>query len=96
MHNCSSNYVYVVNHGLGDRLVVSNTDSDLRQLPVSSMAGHTSTLPTTDVPTSADLPSTSDGKSKGDAAACTCIWKLASGEEQGWGLRLTIQHDKVS
>ena len=78
--------MYVVNHGLGDRLVVNNTDSDLRQLPISSTAGHTSSLPTTDVPTSAI---TGAGKSG------TCGWKLASGVDQGWGLRLSIEHDKV-
>jgi hypothetical protein len=85
--------VYIVNHGLGDRLVVSNTDSDLRQLPISSTAGHTSSLPTTDTPTSADLPTASERKSS--TVAGPCHWKLAGGVEKAWGLRLAIEHDKV-
>ena len=85
--------MYVVNHGLGDKLVVSNTDSDLRQLPISSLAGHTSSLPTAATPTSADLPSTSEGSSS--AATSACHWRSASGVEQAWGLRLAIEHDKV-
>ena len=90
-HIYRSNFVYMVNHGLGDRLVVSNTDSDIRQLPISSMAGHTSSLSTTDTPTSVDLPTTSNSDSKSSAGT----WKLASGEEERWGLRLTIEHEKV-
>ena len=76
----SSSSVYLVNHGLGDRLLVSNTDSDLRQLPISSEASHTTATPTSSSPSPTASP---------------VEWRPSTSEEQKWGLRLSLLHDKV-
>ena len=72
--------MYLVNHGLGDRLLVSNTDSHLRQLPVASEAPHTSSQSASSF--------YNDSSSAGR-------WRFATSEEERWGLRVAVSHDKV-
>ena len=73
----SSNFVYLVNHALGDRLLVSKTDSDLRQLPITSE--------------SVTTPTSTEGVAIGDAGQ----WRFPTRDEQQWGLRVIVSHDKV-
>ena len=88
----SSQLVYLVNHGLGDHLLVSNTDSFLQKLSLFSEAELTSSQTTTLSTGGLSSDVSMHTRNSSDGA---CQWRLATREERKWGLRLTVSHDKV-
>jgi len=90
---CSGNSVHLINHGLGDKLLVSMTDTTLSNFTESQRKCTNRMCECAVLP--ALPPPTHTHTRLADSAPHAVAWQLATEEDQGRGFRLCIRHSKV-
>ena len=81
--------MHLINHGLGDKLVVSATDTSLSSLGESQSKSDCSDKKTEPSTTNPSIP-------PADPAPHSVTWQLADQENQRQGFKMSINHTKVN